>query len=147
MKFQRAYQASLRVIQTADEMYGDSAGSALRSKTMRVTDRQAFDAMNRQITDARTRTMKAQEQATSGLKVARPSDDPVAAAAARRESARKVYAESATRNTNVAYEQLESKRAGDKRRVRVAQQRQSACGAGQHDTGSAENRRAIAVLC
>ena len=73
---------------------------------MRVTDSQAFDTMRRQITEARSNTMKAQEQASSGLKVSKPSDDPVAAAAARRQNAFKASAQSASTNADVANQQL-----------------------------------------
>src|ERR671933_347012 len=52
---------------------------------MRVTDSAAFAAIRKQVTRARAEFATAQEQASSGLRVQKPSDDPVAAAAARRE--------------------------------------------------------------
>lgn len=112
---------------------------------MRVTDRQAFDAMNRQITQARSQTMKATEQAGSGLKVARPSDDPIAAASARRENSRKLVADAAARNTQAATQQLEtSEQALTDAYNSLSDARVHAL-TGASDTNSAENRRALAM--
>lgn len=112
---------------------------------MRVTDRQAFDTMNRQITNARTNTMKAQEQASSGLKVARPSDDPVAAAAARRENARKVYAESGARNTQAATLSLETSESALGDAFDLLGEASARAVEGSSDSLNAENRRALAI--
>jgi flagellar hook-associated protein 3 FlgL len=75
---------------------------------MRVTDGQAFDAMRRQVTKARSEAVRAQEVASTGLNVLRPSDDPIAAASARREQARMAIANGAVSNARAATMQLEA---------------------------------------
>lgn len=64
---------------------------------MRVTDTMLFDAQRRRLGDARTMTATAQERASGGLRVSRPSDDPLAAALARRETARIARADASQR--------------------------------------------------
>lgn len=74
---------------------------------MRVTDSAAFAAIRKQVTRARADYATAQEQASTGLRVQRPSDDPVAAAAARRESSRKALADAGSKATDHATMELE----------------------------------------
>jgi len=69
---------------------------------MRVTDNATFDAMRRDVNNARTGVLKAQDQASSGLRVSKPSDDPLAAAAARRETSRKALADATKTATDKA---------------------------------------------
>lgn len=74
---------------------------------MRLSDSQVFDNVRRQLTTARENAIKAQDQASSGLRVSKPSDDPVAAAAARRESSRKALADAGVSATDTATTLLE----------------------------------------
>ena len=69
---------------------------------MRVSDASAYDSMRASIMRARSEATKAQDAASTGLRVQKPSDDPYAAAAARRETSRRVLAEAAVSNTDVA---------------------------------------------
>jgi flagellar hook-associated protein 3 FlgL len=74
---------------------------------MRVSDSSVFDSIHRQIMGARKAFTVAQEQAGSGLRVQKPSDDPVAASAARREISRKALAEAGVKSSDHAQMQLE----------------------------------------
>lgn len=74
---------------------------------MRVTDSSVFDSIRRQVMRARKDLAVAQDQAGTGLRVQKPSDDPVAAAAARREKARKALADAGLRSADHAQMQLE----------------------------------------
>lgn len=112
---------------------------------MRVTDSQAFEAMRRQVGQARSNTMKAQEQASSGLKVARPSDDPVAAAAARRQNAYKVFADSAAKNADVANDHLSASDQALSDAVQSLSDARAAAVGGSTSSVTDENRRALAV--
>ena len=69
---------------------------------MRVTDASAYESMRSSVMKARVEATKAQDAASTGLRVRKPSDDPYAAAAARRETSRRVLAEGGVRNTEVA---------------------------------------------
>src|SRR5690349_10942988 len=69
---------------------------------MRVTDAATFELMKRRVGVASTAVQTAQEQASSGLRVAKPSDDPIAAAAARRETSRKALADAGKTATDQA---------------------------------------------
>ena len=74
---------------------------------MRVTDSSSFNGVQKSLLRARKDVAIAQEQAGSGMRVSKPSDDPVAAAAARRENSRKALADSGVKNTELAQMQLE----------------------------------------
>lgn len=74
---------------------------------MRVSDASVFDSIRRQVMRARKELATAQDQAGTGMRVQKPSDDPVAAAAARRETSRKALAEAGMKNTEHAQMQLE----------------------------------------
>ncbi|MDB4973018.1 MAG: flagellar hook-associated protein FlgL [Myxococcaceae bacterium] len=74
---------------------------------MRVSDNATFNSIRRQVNDARAGVLKAQSQASSGLRVAKPSDDPVAAAAARRETSRKALSDAGKAATEAASTQLQ----------------------------------------
>jgi len=74
---------------------------------MRVTDSAAFENVKRQVTKAREGVLTAQQQAGTGLRVQKPSDDPVAAASARRETSRKALADAGVSATDAATTQLE----------------------------------------
>jgi flagellar hook-associated protein 3 FlgL len=74
---------------------------------MRITDASTFDTVKRQVMKAREGVLTAQQQAGSGLRVQKPSDDPVAAAAARRETSRKALADAGVSATDAASTQLE----------------------------------------
>jgi len=74
---------------------------------VRISDSAAFDNVKRQINKARENMATAQEQASSGMRVNKPSDDPVAAAQARREASRKALADAGKAATEQAQGQLE----------------------------------------
>jgi len=74
---------------------------------MRVTDSSSYEGIRKTLTSTREKMAKAQEAAGSGLRVQKPSDDPVAAAAARRETSRKTLAEAGMKATEQASAQLE----------------------------------------
>lgn len=69
---------------------------------MRITDSSAYAAMNKRLSATRNDVAEAQERASSGLKVAKPSDDPVAFAAARREHSKKALADVGMRAADLA---------------------------------------------
>lgn len=69
---------------------------------MRVTDSQLYDTTRRSLNRAKESLARAQEQASSGLRVQKPSDDPLAAAAARRERHVERMAEAGQRGAEVA---------------------------------------------
>lgn len=73
---------------------------------MRVTDSSAYAALNKRLSASRNDVAVAQERASSGLKVAKPSDDPVAYAAARRENNKKALADAGVRASELANTQL-----------------------------------------
>lgn len=73
---------------------------------MRVTDSSAYAALNKRLSAARTEVAEAQERAATGMRVAKPSDDPVAYAAARRENNKKALADAGVRATDLATTQL-----------------------------------------
>jgi flagellar hook-associated protein 3 FlgL len=75
---------------------------------MRVSDNSMFISSNRHIAAAREALQNAQNRATSGLRVEKPSDDPAAAAAARRETARIARAEGTLRAVDASKLSLES---------------------------------------
>jgi flagellar hook-associated protein 3 FlgL len=60
---------------------------------MRITDTATFDRIKNDVLKARDAVNVAQGQASSGLRVSKPSDDPAAASAARRETSRKALAD------------------------------------------------------
>lgn len=112
---------------------------------MRVTDASMYAAMRKQVGKAREDFTKAHEVASSGLRVAKPSDDPVAAAAARRENARKALADAGKRATEHATMQLEgADQAIDDVFNGLTEARDLAL---EHSsaTSNAENRRSAAV--
>jgi flagellar hook-associated protein 3 FlgL len=74
---------------------------------MRVTDSAVFENVKRQVTQARQNVLTAQAQAGTGMRVQKPSDDPVAAAAARREMSRHALADAGVSATESATTQLE----------------------------------------
>lgn len=74
---------------------------------MRVTDASTYDNMRRTIAGAKEKLTKAQNQAGTGRRVQKPSDDPTAAAAARRETSRKALAESGMKVTEQAQSSLQ----------------------------------------
>jgi len=73
---------------------------------MRVTDSSIYASIRKQVMRGQARLTEAQERATSGLRVAKPSDDPIAAAAARRDHARQALAEAGMKTADVANSQL-----------------------------------------
>lgn len=73
---------------------------------MRVSDSHIFQAMQQNLGRARTRVAEAQARASSGLRVDKPSDDPVAAAAARRERSKQALAEAGIKAAELASSQL-----------------------------------------
>lgn len=78
---------------------------------MRVTDSSSYDLARQTVADARSRVADAQRQASSGLRVEKPSDDPLSAAQAKRASARETRAESHERVAGyaaVAFEVMDS---------------------------------------
>ena len=75
---------------------------------MRVTDAAVFNNVKRQMSQARQNVLTAQEQAGTGMRVQKPSDDPVAAAAARRETSRQKLADAGVSASEEVTLQLES---------------------------------------
>lgn len=73
---------------------------------MRVSDNAKFASITKNVTRAQGDFLSAQEKAGSGLRVAKPSDDPVAAAQARREASRKVLGEAGIAAADAATDQL-----------------------------------------
>jgi len=69
---------------------------------MRITDSSAYAALNKRLSAARVDVADAMERASSGVKVAKPSDDPVAYAAARRENNKRALADAGVRATELA---------------------------------------------
>lgn len=74
---------------------------------MRVTDSAVFENVKRQVMAARQGVLTAQSQAGTGMRVQKPSDDPVAAAAARREKSRLALADAGVSATETVTTQLE----------------------------------------
>lgn len=68
---------------------------------MRVTDSMIYNVALRDMGRAKFRIAKAQEQSSSGNRVTKPSDDPIASAIARRETGRITEAEGSKRTTTV----------------------------------------------
>lgn len=111
---------------------------------MRVSDSAKFETIRRNVTRAQSEMLKAQEQAGSGLRVAKPSDDPVAAAAARRENSRKALGEAGITTADAATDQLSgADNALDDVYTGLTRARELALQAAT-DTTSAENRTALA---
>lgn len=73
---------------------------------MRVTDAMMFRISTRDTAKAKERVAIAQERASSGMKVSRPSDDPLASALARRESSRAYDSETYDRALTAGTESL-----------------------------------------
>lgn len=73
---------------------------------MRVSDNQVFSALNKHLNRTKAEVAQAQERASSGLAVAKPSDDPVAYAAARRERSKKALADAGLKATDLALTHL-----------------------------------------
>jgi len=112
---------------------------------MRVTDSSVYDAINRQISRARKDFTTAQEQAGTGMRVQKPSDDPVAAAAARREISRKALADGGLKNAEHAQMQLDgADGAINDIYEGLSRARELAVGAASSTLGD-ENRRAAAM--
>lgn len=74
---------------------------------MRISDAQLYDLTRRSLSRAKQDLSVAQEQASTGVRVAKPSDDPTAAAAARRERNTQRLAESGQRGAELATVYLE----------------------------------------
>jgi flagellar hook-associated protein 3 FlgL len=112
---------------------------------MRVTDASSYNSVQKQLLKARKDVAVAQDQASTGLRVSKPSDDPVAAASARREASRKALADSGVKNAELATMQLDGADSalgdvfeGLSRARELAVQ-------GASDTSGPENRRAAAM--
>ena len=75
---------------------------------MRVSDTMLFQQSRRRLEAARTAAAEAQGRAASGLRVAAPSDDPLAASLARRESARIARADAGLRTVDAGKMALEA---------------------------------------
>jgi flagellar hook-associated protein 3 FlgL len=75
---------------------------------MRIADAHMYRSMNSSITKSKDELARTQEQAATGLRVTKPSDDPGAAAAARREASQQKLAEGAAKNADLANTRLVS---------------------------------------
>jgi len=75
---------------------------------MRVTDSAVFGSMKRQLGSARARVVSAQDTASDGLRVRKPSDDPAAFAEARRQRSRQALAEAGEKTADAAFNRLAS---------------------------------------
>ena len=73
---------------------------------MRISDAHVFAALNKQLNNTKAAVAKAQERAASGLAVAKPSDDPVAFAAAQRERSKKTLADAGMKVADLALTHL-----------------------------------------
>ncbi|HEX5656802.1 MAG TPA: flagellar hook-associated protein FlgL [Polyangiales bacterium] len=111
---------------------------------MRVSDNAKFASVTKNVQKAQSDFVSAQQKAGSGLRVAKPSDDPVAAAQARREASRKALgaagisaADAATDQLSGADQALDDVYSGLDRARELALQ-------GASDTMSKENRSDLA---
>ncbi|MET0285920.1 MAG: flagellar hook-associated protein FlgL [Polyangiales bacterium] len=73
---------------------------------MRVSDNAKFASISKNVQKAQSDFVSAQQKAGSGLRVSKPSDDPVAAAQARREASRKALGEAGVAAADTATDQL-----------------------------------------
>jgi flagellar hook-associated protein 3 FlgL len=112
---------------------------------MRVTDATAYESMRSSIMKARVEATKAQDTASTGLRVKKPSDDPYAAATARREESRRMLAEGAVRNTDVATSMLAGVDLAIQDVAEGLSEARSLALEGSTTGISDENRRAMAV--
>jgi flagellar hook-associated protein 3 FlgL len=111
---------------------------------MRVTDNAKFASVTKNVQKAQSDFMAAQQKASSGLRVAKPSDDPVAAAQARREASRKALGEAGIAAADAASDQLDgADKALDDVFNGLSSARELAL-RGSSDTSNAENRSAMA---
>lgn len=111
---------------------------------MRISDKATYDAVRRNVSRAQQSFLKAQEQASTGLRVSKPSDDPVAAAQARREASRKALGDAGMAAADQAMSSLEgADLAIDDVYEGLTRARELALGAA-NTTVSTENRRAYA---
>jgi flagellar hook-associated protein 3 FlgL len=111
---------------------------------MRVTDGAMFRHMKSSLLDARERAVNAQEAASEGLRVKRPSDDPVAFAQARLQHSRDALATAGASMAQQATDRLQSADSAlDSANNVLARLRELAL-QGASETLSAENRADIA---
>ncbi len=111
---------------------------------MRVTDNAKFAAVSKNVQKAQADFLSAQQRAGSGLRVAKPSDDPVAAAQARREASRKALGQAGIASADTASDQLQgADNALNDVMDGLTTARELAL-QGASDTASAENRSAMA---
>jgi flagellar hook-associated protein 3 FlgL len=73
---------------------------------MRISDSFVFSSLNKHLIRTKGDLAVAQERASSGLKVGKPSDDPVAFAAARRERHKMALAEAGMKGADLALTQM-----------------------------------------
>lgn len=112
---------------------------------MRITDNSVYARMNRSMLSTRAEAVEAQDRASSGIRVAKPSDDPGAFAQARRERAREALGRAGTESADAAWSQLSGaddalNSAGDA----LARARELAL-RGSNDTLGAEERATLAL--
>jgi flagellar hook-associated protein 3 FlgL len=69
---------------------------------MRISDSAVFNSLGANVTTKKAELAEAQQRASTGLRVSKPSDDPVAYAAARREHARKALADAGLKGVDLA---------------------------------------------
>lgn len=112
---------------------------------MRVSDSTTFDNVKRQVMKARDDVLTAQAQAGTGLRVQKPSDDPVAAASARREKSRMALADAGVSATDVATTQLEGTDTALNDVFASLTSARDLALANSSSTSSAENRTAAAT--
>jgi flagellar hook-associated protein 3 FlgL len=111
---------------------------------MRVSDNAKFANITKNVQKAQADFVSAQQKAGSGLRVAKPSDDPVAAAQARREASRKALGEAGVVAADAATDNLmSSDQALDDVYQGLTRARELALG-GASDTMSKENRSDLA---
>jgi flagellar hook-associated protein 3 FlgL len=73
---------------------------------VRISDSYVFASLNKHLTRTKGDLAVAQERASSGLRVGKPSDDPVAYAAAQRERSKQALAEAGMKGADLALTQL-----------------------------------------
>jgi flagellar hook-associated protein 3 FlgL len=111
---------------------------------MRVSDNAKFASISKNVQKAQSEFVSAQQAAGSGLRVAKPSDDPVAAAQARREASRKALGEAGIAAADAATDQLLGADHALDDVYQALTRAQELALAGASDTNSAENRSDLA---
>jgi flagellar hook-associated protein 3 FlgL len=112
---------------------------------MRVSDSMISELVRRGIDESRTKVYENQQASSTGLRVEKPSDDPVAAAAARSDSASMRRSEVVAKTADSSITELQSVDGALAQMVEVLTRTQEIAVAGANDTYTAEERTAMAT--